>query len=150
MIREKRRPFTARLVLLTALVLMNCACVSMNGPAVVPQKKTAGLKTLNSMLELNDMNERAFAYHYHCLSKSEPMNEQFLKNFEVATNELFDECLKNQGMKPEYIVSTITKRREHIQQKLGVYYKTNGCDSPEAMAAKDHYRAFSLFGAKSP
>lgn len=105
-------------------------------------------QTLNRLLELNDLNERAFAYHHYCLRKTEPMNEQFLENLEKTTNLLFDEAMEQMNWEPQHTVDQIVKRRENIQQLLGNHYLTKGCDSAEAMTARDHYRAFSQLDNK--
>ncbi len=100
-------------------------------------------QTLNKLLKLNDLNERAFAYHHYCLRKTEPMNEQFLKNLEATANLLFDEVMEQMNWEPQRIVDQIVKRRESIQQQLGHHYLTKGCHSAEGITARDHYRAFS-------
>jgi hypothetical protein len=128
------------LCLVFLLLFLIAACAPVTKQAKSEKSETPGLNTL---LELNDLNERAFAYHNYCLRKTEPMNEKFLENFKESLNLLFDECLTT-GWKPDYIVSQIVKRREQIQQTLSNYYLTKGCQSAEAVTAHDHYRAFSI------
>lgn len=99
--------------------------------------------TLNRLLELNDLNERAFIYHHYCLRKTEPMNEQFLENLEKTANLLFDEAMEQMNWEPQHTVDQIVKRRENIQQLLSNHYLTKGCNSAEGMTARDHYQAYS-------
>ncbi|MCB9987849.1 MAG: hypothetical protein H6868_00790 [Rhodospirillales bacterium] len=127
------------LMLLTAL----SACVSLNKQAP-PETTYASQKTLDNMLKLSDLNERAFAYQQHCLQETEPMSEVFLDNFKATSDMLFDECIHTLKWPPDLVVSRVLERREHIQRLLDdTYSKENGCDSEEAVIAGEHYRAFS-------
>lgn len=122
------------------LLFFISACAPITGQN---KSEKPDISILNTLLQLNDLNERAFAYHNYCLKKNELMNEKFLENFKEASNLLFDEFLTI-GWKPDYIVSQIVGRREQIQNSLSNYYLTKGCQSAEAMTAQYHYRAFSV------
>lgn len=127
------------------LVLVTAACVPMDAAPQNPAQnnKSAQDETLTEMLKLNDLNERAFAYHHYCLRETESMNPQFLKNFEIAINQLFDQALNTTDWEPQYIVDQVMDRRQYIQDTLRDYYQTQGCQSAEAITARDHYRALS-------
>ena len=98
---------------------------------------------LEKLLEFNDLNERAFAYHQHCISKSEQMNPMFSENFEQGANLLLNTSIEVKGWKPEYAIAQILERREGAQNFLDVHYQENGCYSPEAFTAKKHYNFLS-------
>ena len=125
-------------------MLFISACVPLQ-PQNTPYKKE-NTDRLNILVQLNDLNERAFAYHHYCLKKDEPINETFLDNLETTSNLLFDECKTVLKWKPEYIVSQVVKRREKIQEQLRSHYRSKGCRSSEAMAAYNHYQSFSRLG----
>jgi len=75
-------------------------------------------------MKLNDLNERAFAYHKHCLNDTEPMNEVFLENFEQVANMLLDESMNMfRQQRPEDIVRQILERRASMQNALDKVYK---------------------------
>lgn len=112
----------------------------MNAPA---QQKPKQSLHFDKLLQLNDLNERAFEYHQHCLKRDEPMNEQFMENFKIASNQLFDEAVGTMNMKPDVVVERVLARRQDIQTKLNYYYNSQGCHSPEGQIAQQHYRAFS-------
>ena len=122
---------------------MLCACTPVNNTTELSHN--IDNQNFNKLMYLNDLNERGFAYHQHCLRKTETMNEQYLENFEIAANLLFDETLNTTGLAPQYIVDKIVKRRKHIQHVLNNHYLTKGCQSEEARIARDHYRAFSQY-----
>lgn len=127
-------------VFIALLLTMVCgACTPARESTSYKRKDDAHFETL---LKLNDLNERAFAYHQHCLASSEPMDEDFLKNFEITTNLLFDEGMETLGWKPEYISAQIIKRRDSLQGALNQYYQEKGCTSLEANAVQDHYSTF--------
>ena len=98
---------------------------------------------LSNLLRLNDMNEQAFAYHQVCLIKAEPMNEQFIENFEIVSHQLFDQCRKTLKWEPEKIVSQLMERRKYLQNQSTANLSTKGCHSNEALASQKHYRAMS-------
>jgi len=108
----------------------------------VPSKEN-----FNVLMKLNDLNERAFAYHKHCLKNTEPMNEVFLANFEQAANMLFDESMNMfRQRRPEDIVRKILERRNSMQNTLDKIYRADGCQSSEAKTAQEHYSTFSQLG----
>ena len=123
------------------LVLGLAACASVN--VSKPEQKAKNKAELNRLLNINDLNERAFAYHQYCLKKSEPLSEQFLKNFEITANLLYDELIYTYNWQPKYTVEQIVKRREYIQQTLSNHYLTKGCQSEEASMGLAHYRDYS-------
>lgn len=129
----------ASLILVILLIICGCSMPAKQEP----RRTEKDNMRLNTLMKLNDLNERAFAYHQFCLSKTEPMNEKFLENFKTSSNLLFDECLESLHWEPQYIVSQVLKRREQIQGGLKNYYLTKGCQSPEASVAQKHYRTFS-------
>jgi len=134
-----RKNATCRFLVLS-LIMTLCACTPARENMTYSPKDSG---QLDALLQLNDLNERAFEYHQHCLSKTAPMNEVFLENFELISNLLFDEALDMWGATPEYVVSQILKRREQIQHTLDKIYMTEGCQSSEAKTAQEHYRTFS-------
>ncbi len=120
-------------------------CVSLEK---TPPKRVDKHGDLATFVALNDLNERAFAYHHYCLKEQEPLNERFLQNFKLGSDLLFNECVETLNWQPQYIVDHVVKRRNSIQQSLREYYQANGCSSGEAMAARDHYRAYSQLSAE--
>ena len=134
-----RRNATCRFLVLS-LIMIFSACTPAREHMVYKPKESS---QLDALLQLNDLNERAFAYHQYCLNKTEPMNEVFLENFKLVANMLFDEALDTWGEPPEYTVSQILKRREDIQHTLDKLYMTKGCQFSEAWTARKHYRTFS-------
>lgn len=135
---RKRRYMT-----LLAFVLLFAICGCSMPAKQEPRRTEKNDIRFNALMQLNDLNERAFSYHQFCLSKTEPMNEKFLENFKTSSNLLFDECLESLHWEPQYIVSQVLKRREQIQGALKNHYLTKGCQSPEASVAQKHYRTFS-------
>lgn len=139
-----RSTMTAGLTLLLALALVSCTSA--------PRKNSqshAEKGYFQALLKLNDFNERAFAYHRHCAPAQEPINEEFLRNFEHARNLLFDEGIRTMGLTPERMSGEILTRRAQLQKALGGYYKTEGCSSLEAGAARDHYISFGALDRDS-
>lgn len=134
-----RRNAACRFLALS-LIMIFSACTPVRENMTYSPKDSS---QLDALLQLNDLNERAFEYHQHCLRKTEPMNEVFLENFELVSNLLFDEALDMWGATPEYVVSQVLKRREQIQHTLDKIYMTKGCQSSEAKIAQEHYRTFS-------
>lgn len=124
--------------LLLTIVLSACAFSSEERT-----DKTDNNARLDSLLELNDLSERAFVYHQYCLKDIEPINETFMDNFKVTSDMLLDEAVYEMGMSPEFVVERILSRRKMIQQQLGEYYHSKGCHSLEGQTALKHYRAFS-------
>ncbi len=96
------------------------------------------------LLHFFDLNEKAFAYHRHCLSQSESINPVFLENLELVANELFAQAKKDDpNMAPEYIKNKILERRYNLQYKLDYEHMNKGCYSSYLEEAKIHYQAFS-------
>jgi hypothetical protein len=94
---------------------------------------------LDKLLKFNDLNERAFAYHQHCIDKSKQMNPIFSNNFEQVANLLLHKSIETMGWDSEYATDQILDRREKAQKFLNIHYRENGCYSPEAFKAKEHY-----------
>lgn len=120
-------------------LIILCACSS--PPKQKIDNDRENRHRLNTLLRLNDLNEQAFAYHQTCLIKTEPMNEQFMENFKIVSNQLFDQSRATLNRKPELIVSELLERREYIQSQLTATLSTKGCLSAEALAAQKHYKA---------
>jgi len=103
-----------------------------------PQKRT------DFLLYFFDMNESAFAYHRHCLSQAEGINETFLRTLEFVADELFAEVKKSEPkIDPEYIKTKILERRYNIQYRLDHINIKEGCYSKAAMIAREQYQEFS-------
>lgn len=106
----------------------------------VPQKR------IDFLLYFFDMNESAFAYHRHCLSRTEDINETFLRTLEFVADELFAEAKKNEPkIDPEYIKTKILERRYNIQYRLDHANINEGCYSKASITAKEHYQEFSHY-----
>ena len=92
------------------------------------------------------MNESAFAYHRHCLSRTDGINETFLRTLEFVADELFAEAKKNEPKaNPEYIKTKILERRYNIQYRLDHANMKEGCYSQASITAKEHYQEFSNY-----
>ena len=105
-----------------------------------PQKK------IDFLLRFFDMNESAFAYHRHCLSVTEEINDRFLRALEFIADELFAEAQKNKPKtNPEYIKSQILERRYNIQYRLDHANMKEGCYTKASIRAKEHYQEFSNY-----
>lgn len=100
----------------------------------------------DSLLALNDLNERAFEYHQFCLKDTEPMSAVFMDNYKLVANMLYDETVETIGWEPEFIVRQVLERRQKIQNLLNRHYRTEGCQSQEAMTARAHYLGLSQVG----
>lgn len=101
---------------------------------------------IDFLLRFFDLNERAFAYHRHCLSRAERINPKFLKTFEFVADELFEEAQKNEpNTKPEYIKTKIIERRYNIQYGLDHAHIQHGCHTQDIEIAKAHYEEFSRY-----
>lgn len=122
-------------------LIILCACSS--PPKQKLDNDRENRHQLNTLLRLNDLNEQAFAYHQTCLIKTEPMNEQFMENFKIVSNQLFDQCRKTLKWEPEKIVSQLMERRKYLQNQSTANLSTNGCHSNEALMSQKHYRAMS-------
>lgn len=103
-------------------------------------------KKIDFLLRFYDMNEAAFAYHRHCLSKSDAINGTFLRTLEFVADELFAEAKKNKPKTdPEYIKTKILERRYNIQYRLDHANMNEGCYSQASLTAKEHYQEFSNY-----
>lgn len=61
-------------------------------------------KRFEFLLRFLDLNRAAFAYHRHCLSRTENINETFLRTLEFVADELFAEAKRDDPrMEAEYI-----------------------------------------------
>jgi hypothetical protein len=106
-------------------------------------------KKFDFLLRFFDLNEAAFAYHRHCLSASEGLNETFLNTMEFVADELLDEGIKeNPSIKPEQIRAKILERRYNLQYKFDNANMREGCFSKDSELAKTHYSEFSRFDRK--
>lgn len=136
-----------RFIVVMPLVLATIGCTHAVGTAgSVPARGPEDTKRLQTLLALNDLNERAFAWHHYCMKNIEPLNPAFLANFRTVSDELFDQCQGTLGWKPDYVVGSVMKRRAHIQATLLDHYKAGGCQSAEAQAAQSHYLEFGRLG----
>lgn len=98
------------------------------------------------LLHFFDMNEMAFAYHRHCLSPTQGINDVFLTTFNYVANELFAEAQKDKpNTSPQYIQTKILERRYNLQYRLDYQNIKNGCNTAEANMAKSHYEEFSRY-----
>lgn len=96
--------------------------------AFCPLAHAAPQKRMDFLLYFFDMNEAAFAYHRHCLSRSGGINETFLRTLEFVADELFTEAKKEDPKtNPEYIKTKILERRYNIQYKLDHANMKEGC-----------------------
>ena len=114
--------------------------------AFCPSASAGSSKKFEFLLHFFDMNEMAFAYHRHCLSRTENINETFLKALEFVADELFEEAKKDDpGINPEYIKNKLLERRYNIQYRLDYNNMKEGCYSKASMVAKEHYQEFSNY-----
>ena len=112
--------------------------------AFCPLAYAAPQKRIDFLLYFFDMNESAFAYHRHCLSRTEDINETFLRTLEFVADELFAEAKKEEPKtNPEYIKTKILERRYNIQYRLDHANMKEGCYSEASEIAKEHYQEFS-------
>jgi len=111
-----------------------------------PFANAAPKKRIDFLLYFFDMNEMAFAYHRHCLSRSDNINETFLRTLELVADELFAEAKKNEPKTdPEYIKTKILERRYNLQYRLDNANIKEGCYSQASIAAKKHYQEFNNY-----
>lgn len=109
-----------------------------------PVAKAEPRKKIDVLMSYFDMNEAAFAYHRHCLSRSGNINETFLRTLEFVADELFAEAVKNMpGTDPEYIKTKILERRYNLQYRLDQANIKEGCNSHPSIIAKQHYQELS-------
>ncbi len=122
------------LLLATGLV----ACSAVNNAS-----QTHNTPKLQSLLELNNLNERAFEFYQNCPTGKEPINQNFVKNYSYTSNLLFDEAMHETSLQADNIVHRITSRRTELQKDLKKYYQQEGCNSSEALMAGEHYKSLS-------
>lgn len=125
--------------LLFLAVLSACTVPPSQGPSVKKEDYTR----LNYLLDLNDLSERAFVYHQFCLKDKEPMNANFMANFQIISDMVLDEAVDEKDIKPEFVVKRILDRRRNIHQQLSEHYHSKGCQSEEGMVAANYYRELS-------
>ena len=103
-------------------------------------------KKLDFLVRFFDLNERAFAYHRHCLSQKEVINPDFLRTLELVADGLLAESkIDSPNLKLEYIRARILERRYHIQYRLDRANMSDRCYSEEALKSKAHYLEFSRY-----
>ncbi len=125
--------------ILCTLILSIMFCFPIRAENKKPPEK------LSFLVGFFDLNERAFAYHKHCLPDI-AINQTFLKTLEIVADELFSETLKDDpGFKPNYVKKNILRRRYEIQSELNKNYDQNGCFTEEAAEAKRHYEEYSKY-----
>lgn len=117
--------------------------------AFCPSASASSSQKFEFLLRFFDLNEAAFAYHRHCLSRSENINETFLEMLEYVADELFAEAKKDDpGMDTEYIKTKILERRYNLQYRLDHENMKNGCYTPATEMAKAHYEEFSHYNSQ--
>ena len=98
------------------------------------------------LLHFYDLNEAAFAYHRHCLERTDNINVNFLSTLEFVADELLAESIKTTPhMAPEDIVKKIVGRRDSIQYTLDLTNMKKGCHTSATEEAKAHYEEFSRY-----
>lgn len=103
-------------------------------------------KRIEFLLYFFDMNESAFAYHRHCLNRTEKINTTFLKTLEFVADELFETARENTPREnPEHIKTKILERRYNIQYRLDHANIKEGCYTQASLMAKEHYQEFSNY-----
>lgn len=125
---------------LSLILLSGCYAHTSEQPKQAEVKYSEKVRNLS---ELNDLNERAFGYHQHCLQRAEPMNERFMENFEYSLNLLADSLMEHYDWNNQYAVEQILERRHTTQSTLDQIYHTQGCESAEGHQARQHYRDLS-------
>lgn len=115
--------------------------------ALFPTTTHAAPETKFSFLmRFYDLNEEAFAYHRHCLSKKGAINSTFLSTLEFVADELFAVSIEyNPKMEPDHIKAKILERRYKIQYGLDRANMNEGCYSKPSLRAKEHYKEFSNY-----
>jgi hypothetical protein len=90
-----------------------------------------------------DLNETAFAYHRHCISKDRLPDPVFMENLDYVANALMQEMVSEfPDKKPAQHRANIMGRRYMIQQRLDGFYYENKCDSDHALTSAAHYEQF--------
>lgn len=106
-------------------------------------------RKVDFLLHFFDMNEMAFAYHRHCLSPEQGINEVFLTTLNYVANELFAEAQRDQpNTDPKYIQTKILERRYNLQYRLDNQSIKNGCNTAQTEMAKAHYEEFSHYSVR--
>jgi hypothetical protein len=114
--------------------------------APVPGANAAPSYKFGFLLRFFDFNEAAFAYHRHCLGRTEPINRNFVKAMDMVAADLYEEGVRNNpDLKPEQISSKILERKYNLQYKLDNTNMKEGCLSKDSEAAKTHYRDISRY-----
>lgn len=131
--------------LLVAFVMLNLMCISgcYTPSGQIKKSRTNPYAKLDRLAQLNDLNERAYAYHQHCLQKTEPINQKFMENFAFSANMLTNALMEIYNWNDEFAINQILQRRRNTQNTLTQHYNTKGCQSNEGQLAQQHYISFS-------
>lgn len=93
-----------------------------------------------ALLDFFDQNERAIAYHKHCVSAKHMPPIQFLDNANYVTVEL-QQALKDAypDKTREEIEQGLLDRAAYLQRKNSQEFYSYGCEERWGQAAKAHY-----------
>lgn len=104
---------------------------------------SARLERINTLFE---MNEAGFAWVQHCTDYRSMLsqNPHYTANAQVVMVALTKQLAADQpGFTAEYAQGVVLQRRDQIGEAFAAFYKENGCRSPQAQAAKQHFEQSS-------
>ncbi len=123
------------------MFLLCCACLFLSQTATAQ----SGKKFI-FLLDLFDHNEAALAYHRHCLSSLESVDQSFMRTLAFVENALLEQGIKdNPSISSQDIRDQIMERRYNIQYSLDHAHSKDGCGAAHVVLAQKHYEMFSRY-----
>ncbi len=114
--------------------------VSLGGYAQAATSK----QRLNLLYQFFELNEAGYAYHRHCLSSSEGINDTFSETRDFVVKELIAEAVNQQlHANKESAGRKMLELQYELQYKLDRANMADGCYSKNSMVAREHYQEFS-------
>ena len=104
---------------------------------------SARLQRINTLFE---MNEAGFAWVQHCSDYRTTLtqNPHYMANAQVVMAALVKQLAADQpGFTMDYAHNVILQRRDQIGEAFAAFYEQNGCRSPQAQAARQHFEQSS-------
>ncbi len=125
------------LLLLILIVLSATPSRAKDGPPVESRQQF--------LTRLNDLDQVAFGYHFHCISNKQMPDPKFMRILEMVSNDLLNELMRlHPESSPGDLKRQVAERRYNIQRDLESYYYKNGCQSDGARVASKHYEEFRV------
>ena len=122
-----------------AFLLIAAFCISLP-----PAANAANPNKLDFLLRFFDLNEAALAYHRHCLSQGESVNQNFINAMSRVTDNLYATTASSDPrLTHEQINGKILERRYKLQYQLDNANMKEGCQTKSSRVAEQHYRQLS-------